>query len=104
MRWGREDFTTLRRAARQRWGVPDELKSEALFRAAKILTDPEADDRLKLAAAKFLQGCDKVDQADDKLDFEKSKLAKGEDGSAADALSDLEQELQGPGDPGPAAG
>lgn len=93
IRWGRADLALARRAARERWGVPDELKTEALFQAARILADPESERRDRLAAAKLLAALDRVDQLDDRLDLERSKLAKPDVLEARDAWQDLHDEM-----------
>jgi hypothetical protein len=66
-RWSRSDFALARRAAREKWGVPDPLKTEALYQAAKMLADPEASHRDRLAASKLLLEADRHDLSEDKL-------------------------------------
>lgn len=77
----RSDFRLLRRAARSNWGVPDELKTEALFQAAKILAEAGGDERYKLAAMRFLDSADRTDVLAEvalkRLDLAERKLAAG---------------------------
>lgn len=74
LRWSRSDFVLARRAARERWGVPDPLRTEALYQAAKALTDPEASHRDRLAAMKLLLEADRHDQADDRMVLDRAKF------------------------------
>ena len=65
----------MRRAAREKWGVPDEAKTEALFQAVKILTAELSSDRLKLAAMRFLVAADRTDIVSE-LGLAKLELAR----------------------------
>lgn len=67
VRWSRADLALARRAARERWGVPDALRTEALYQAAKVLADVETSHRDKLAAMKLLLEADRQDLAEDKF-------------------------------------
>ena len=68
VRWSRADLALARRAARERWNVPDEIRTEVLWQAVKTLTDPEADHRDRIAVGKLLLAADKHDLAEDKHD------------------------------------
>ncbi len=77
LRFTRADLGLARKAARERWGVPDGLKTEVLFAAARILADDNATERAKMAASRLLLEADKVDQRErvialqfDKFDFQ----------------------------------
>jgi hypothetical protein len=59
--YSRADFLLLRRACRKRWGVPDELRTDALLEAWRVLRDPLAVQRDKLAAMKFILAADLLD-------------------------------------------
>jgi len=74
VRWSRDDFRLARQAARQRWGVPDELRTEALIQAAKTLASPYSSVRERLAATKLLLDADRSDQREDKLELDKAKF------------------------------
>lgn len=65
--WTRARLREMRRAARGNWGVPDDVKNEAIYQASKILTDPAAKARVKIAAMVFLLAADRVDQGATKL-------------------------------------
>lgn len=62
--WSRETLSLARRAIRQRWGVPDELKTEALLQTQEILSTSD-NERHRLAAIRLLVDMDKVDQTDE---------------------------------------
>jgi hypothetical protein len=85
----------MRRAARERWGVPDELRTDALYQCAKILASPDADPRLKVAAARLLAAFDRSDQREDKLDLDKLKVARPEAADARDAWQELYDDING---------
>lgn len=68
VRWSRADLALARRAARERWGVPDEMRTEALWQALRTLTDPEASHRERYAASSLILQADKHDLAEDKHD------------------------------------
>jgi hypothetical protein len=59
----RTDFILRRRAARSDWGVPDELKAEALWQAMKLIADPKGNARDKMAAARFVVAAERNDLA-----------------------------------------
>lgn len=86
-RLSRTDMMLRRRAARERWGVPDAVKNETIYQATKILADPDAGEREKLAAMRVLATFDRVDQADDKLKMHREKLTHdiGKDNPAVEA-------------------
>lgn len=67
VRLSRSDLLLLRRAARQDWGVPDVARNEAIYQALKILSDPKAKDRAKVAAMKTLVSFDLADIAHARL-------------------------------------
>ena len=73
---GRAEMLLLRRAARERWGVPDALKTESLSKLAAILEDPSSPRRLRIAAIRTLADFDKVDRADEKLALERAKFER----------------------------
>jgi hypothetical protein len=59
----RSDFTRLRHALREQWGVPGIVRNEAVFQAARILSSEKTTPRDKLAAARFLVAADHADVA-----------------------------------------
>lgn len=61
VRLSRSDLLQLRRAARQDWGVPDVARNEAIYQCLKILADPDASERNRLAASKALIAMDRAD-------------------------------------------
>lgn len=65
--WRRSDLNLMRRAAREGWGVPDELKTESLLQAAKILTT-SPHERNKIAVMKFLAAVDLAERREDRKD------------------------------------
>ena len=89
----RADLVLLRKAARERWGVPDQLKTEALFEAAKILTTATKD-RTKLAAIKALIEFDKVDQRDRVIDLAAEKLELQRNPDPSFDISQLTEEAE----------
>ena len=54
--------------------MPDPLRTEALFQAAKIIADPESSRRDKLAATRFLLEADRNDLTVEKLDLDRAKF------------------------------
>ena len=68
----RGDLRLFRRAARERWGVPDELQTEAIFQTAKLLK--RKDPKLKLAAIKALLDFYRADQREDTVEIRKQLL------------------------------
>lgn len=72
----RSELALRRRAARERWGVPDELRTEAILTAQVFLRDGTA--RQKRAALSFLAAVDKIDQADERLQMEREKMQRPE--------------------------
>jgi hypothetical protein len=87
-RFSRSDLALMRRAARANWGVPDVLRTEALYQAAEILADDEADTREKIAAMRLLAVFDVADINAARLELARLKLAKPEATDARDALLD----------------
>jgi hypothetical protein len=70
----RSDLALARRARRERWGVPDDMKTAALELARRFL---ESDDLGKgRAALAFLACVDRIDQADERLQLERDKLER----------------------------
>lgn len=103
----------MRRAAREQWGVPDEAKTEALFQAAKILTDPNGKPNLKIAAMRFLVAADRADTIAElgqaRLELARLKLAEktsdatdGAGGVEAHRAEKALKALNGECDPDPA--
>lgn len=87
----RSDFHRMRRAAREQWGVPDRLQTEALFQAAKILASRESTPREKLAVMRFLDAAQRTDIAEElartKIELERLKLPfRADDAGASDQL------------------
>lgn len=72
VRFGRADLRLMRRAARERWGVPDDLKNEGIFQAAKFLASGQPE--LVFAALKFLLAADRADILADRLALDREKL------------------------------
>jgi hypothetical protein len=103
VRWSRSDFALARRAARERWGVPDPMRTEVLFQAARMLTDPEASHRDRWAASKFLLEADRHDLTEDKLALDRARFELAakppERLEARDAWDVIADELNPPGDP-----
>jgi hypothetical protein len=77
----------MRQAARNRWGVPDELQTEAIFQVQQILSSSD-DDRSRLSAVKLLVEMIKVDQKDE---IEAAKV-KTSDVSVFQAVADAKAE------------
>jgi hypothetical protein len=90
----RADLVLRGRAVRARWAVPPELIVETLFQVQEILADTSAEPRLKLAAGRLLATLVRVDQAEDRIDLEKAKVAGPEAADARDAWQDLHDELK----------
>lgn len=53
----------MRQAARRNWGVPDALRTEALYQTQRILTDATSSPRDTLAAVRLLVEADRADAA-----------------------------------------
>jgi hypothetical protein len=97
-RFGRADLRLMRRAARQGWGVPDDLKNEGVFQAARFLASGHPE--LVFAALKFLLAADKADLAAGRLalDREKLDLMRGEpDASIVVEVRRIPRAIDGPG-------
>jgi hypothetical protein len=97
----RADLALARRAARERWGVPDTLKTEALLVAQEMLRS--IDDRKQSAALRFLATCDRVDQLDDKLQLERDKIAPPTETQGRDAWDIVCDDVLGTSEAGPGA-
>jgi hypothetical protein len=102
LRLSRTDMALLRKAARERWGVPDPVKTEAIFQTAKILADPLSSDRDRIAAARTMALLDRIDQADDRLNRQYPGTADVPDAAAImKAMREAaERYEQRPGDEG----
>jgi hypothetical protein len=87
----RSDLALERRAARERWGVPDRLKTRAIEVVEEFLDS--IDRRERKAALAFLATAVKCDQADDKLDMERAKLTPPKETQARDAWSDVLRDI-----------
>jgi hypothetical protein len=70
----RAALADLRRAARQRWGVPDLMKTETLHQLLDLLSAHEISARTKLSAMRTLATFDQIDQADDRYALEQTKI------------------------------
>lgn len=103
-RFSRSDLVLLRRAARCNWGVPDIVRNEAVYQAAELLADDEADHREKLAAQRLLIAADLADIAAARLELQRLKLVKPETSDARDALLAEAEDLIRGERPGPDAG
>jgi hypothetical protein len=73
-RWTRAEIALLRQAARGRWSIPDAVKEEAVYQLARILTAPETSDREKLSAARTLALLDRLDQAEERQELERTRV------------------------------
>ena len=51
-RWTRAELALLRRAGRQRWSVPDAVKTEAIYQLTRLMTAPQTSERARLSAAR----------------------------------------------------
>ena len=60
----RSEMALMRRAVRERWGIPDAMKSDMLVMVLAVLDSPSASTRDKLAAGRLLATIDRIDQAD----------------------------------------
>jgi hypothetical protein len=63
----------MRRPARARWDIPDEVKNETLYQLVRLLTAPRTSPRLRLGAAKVIALLDRIDQADERLAFDRQR-------------------------------
>jgi hypothetical protein len=70
----RAEMALLRRARRERWGIPDVLKTEAILQCHHVLGHSECE-RTRVMAARTLAMFDRIDQADERLEFQRRKLA-----------------------------
>ena len=66
----------LRQAANEGWDVPGECKNEALYQCLRIMLDPEARTKNKLAAARVLVAADRADISRARLRLEAEKLRR----------------------------
>lgn len=73
----REEMMLLRRAARQRWGIPDNVKTEVIARLYESLASPF--ERNRIMAARTLKELDRVDQQDERTDLDRRRLAQAPD-------------------------
>jgi hypothetical protein len=62
------EFNLMRRAARERWGVPDHLRTLALKDAEATYLDKDATYRDRSAATRFLIEADRMDLDSAKFD------------------------------------
>lgn len=62
------EFNLMRKAARERWGVPDHLRSLALRDAEATYLDEKASFRDRSAATRFLIEADRMDLDSAKFD------------------------------------
>jgi hypothetical protein len=69
----RSELALLRRAARERWGIPDRSKTRGIEVADAMLESP--DERQRVAALRFMVAAVKCDLADDRLDQLAERLA-----------------------------
>lgn len=104
-RWSLSELHLARRAIRDRWGVPDAMRTVVLDQAGRIMSDATASHRDKVAAAKLLLEADRHDLMEDKLALEIAKFehdTKPPDNPADDYTIDLSDEpYQGdPAQPG----
>lgn len=83
----RTELRLRERAAVNRWDVPEPLRVEALYQLGLVLL--HGSKRAKLAAARVLAVLTRIDQADDKLQIERSKLDPPGEAEARDAWDDV---------------
>lgn len=89
----RADLALARRAAREDWGVPDDVKTEVIWQALEILNDSLAPARTRLAAMKLLQALDQADLAAAKLRLERERVGReGQAQAGASAVRALDPE------------
>jgi hypothetical protein len=69
----------LRKAARERWNLPDAVRTEALLSMNAILSDPISTNRDRIAVARTLIAMDRTDQRDEALDLRRGTPAQAED-------------------------
>jgi hypothetical protein len=72
--WSRADLELLRQAGRQRWAVPDQVKAEALYQLARLVSSATTADRDRLGAARTLALLDRIDQADERQALERTRI------------------------------
>ena len=77
----RSELKLLRQAANEGWDVPGEIKNEALYQCWRIILDPTAASKNKLASARVLVAADRADIARARLrwDIERQQPAASED-------------------------
>jgi hypothetical protein len=94
----RAEFALMRRAARERWGVPTALQTEAIFQAAEILCGEFHSTRDKLSAMRFLIGADRSDvlaeHAAARTDLARRKLEGDKSGETIDCRYALLSEAE----------
>jgi hypothetical protein len=103
-----KEMALLRKAAREKWGVPNRLRTQSLCRIDRLLCDPESSDRDMVAAVKTLAALDALDLDSAKHAFERRKHREAGDGGKVEVtVRYVDKDLDGrPSEaaPGPAAG
>jgi hypothetical protein len=101
--FSRSDLALLRRAARENWGTPDCMRTEALFQLAKIVAGQayDLDTRHRIAAIKTLVAFDRNDLVAaklaldaEKLELARLKIAPPKETQARDAWSELLRDIE----------
>jgi hypothetical protein len=97
------EMALLRRASREKWGVPDRLRTQSLCRIDRLLCDPESSDRDVVAAIKTLAALDALDLDHSKHAFERRKYREtGDSGKVEVMVRYVDKDLDGrPATPAP---
>lgn len=70
------DFFLARKAMRQRWKIPRELYKTLIEQASKILDEPDASRKDRLAAMKFVLMADELNLKHEALQLDRDLLAE----------------------------
>jgi hypothetical protein len=71
----RSDLALWRQAGKAKWEVPAQVRDDCQLQIYAILTDPHANDRLKIAAARCLDSFAASDVAAERVEIARAKLA-----------------------------
>jgi hypothetical protein len=89
----RSELRLMRQAARNGWGVPDQLKNEAIYQTSEIMSSTRSNRYLRLAAVKTLTVMDKIDQGNDWIAIARQKANLDETLSACDIVREMEADI-----------
>lgn len=78
----RADMVTMRRAIRNRWPVPAELRTEVLQEAHRLALDKGADPRTRLGALKLILEADRANMAATSLDLQAERIEASKAGAS----------------------